>query len=123
MGYAYDALTGSELNPAIEYMLPEEGALIWNDTFVIPGNSPNKYTAELFLNFLMRPEINAAITNKNGYATPNEAAYPFIEPEILNNPTIFPSMEDLVNAELILPLTPTGQQLYDEIWERFVKAP
>lgn len=123
MGYAYDALTGSELNPAIEYVLPEEGALIWNDTFVIPANSPNKYTAELFLNFLMRPDINAAITNQNGYATPNEAAYPFIEPEILSNPTIFPDMEDLVNAELILPLTPTGQQLYDEIWERFINAP
>ncbi|MCK7519408.1 MAG: hypothetical protein MZV64_17595 [Ignavibacteriales bacterium] len=38
------------------------------------------------------------------YATPNEAAYPFIEPDILNNPIIFPPNEDLVNAELILPL-------------------
>jgi spermidine/putrescine transport system substrate-binding protein len=123
MGYAYDALAGSELNSAIEYVLPDEGALLWNDTFVIPVNSPNKYTAELFLNFLMRPEINAAIANQNGYATPNEAAYPFIEPEILNNPMVFPSMEDLVNAELILPLTPAGQQLYDEIWERFIQAP
>lgn len=123
MGYAYDALSGSELNPAIEYILPDEGALLWNDTFVIPVNSPNKYTAELFLNFLMRPEITAAITNHNGYATPNEAAYPFIELEILNNPMVFPRMEDLVNAELILPLTPDGQQLYDEIWERFIKAP
>lgn len=123
MGYAYDALTGSELNPAIEYVLPTEGALLWNDTFVIPASSPNKYTAELFLNFLMRPEINAAITNHNGYATTNEAAYPFIEQEILNNPMVFPPMEDLVNAELILPLTPAAQQLYDEIWERFTQAP
>lgn len=123
MGYAYDAVAGSELNPAIEYILPDEGALLWNDTFVIPASSPNKYTAELFLNFLMRPEINAAIANQNGYATPNEAAYPFIELEILNNPMVFPPTEDLVNAELILPLTPSGQQLYDEIWERFIKAP
>lgn len=123
MGYAYDALTGSELNSAIEYVLPDEGALLWNDTFIIPVNSPNKYTAELFLNFLLRPEINAAIANQNGYATPNEAAYSFIETEILNNPIIFPPMEDLVNAELILPLSPTGQELYDEIWERFIQAP
>lgn len=123
MGYAYDVVAGSEQNYAIEYILPDEGALLWNDTFVIPVNSPNKYTAELFLNFLMRPEINASIANQNGYATPNEAAYPFIEPDILNNPLIFPSNEDLVNAELILPLSPAGQQLYDEIWERFIKAP
>jgi spermidine/putrescine transport system substrate-binding protein len=123
MGYTNDVLEGQEQNPAITYILPEEGALLWNDTFVIPANSPNKYTAELFLNFLMRPQINAAIANQNGYATSNEAAYPFIEPEILNNSIIFPPMEDLVHAELILPLTPTGQQLYDEIWERFMSTP
>lgn len=123
MGYAYDALAGSELNPAIEYLLPEEGALIWNDTFVIPANSPNKYSAELLLNFFMRPEVNAAITNHNGYATPNEAAYPFIEAGLLNNPIIYPSNEALVHAELILPLTPAGQGLYDEIWERFMSTP
>lgn len=123
MGYAYDSQAGGELNLPIEYVLPDEGALIWNDTFVIPVNSPNKYTAELFLNFLMRPEVNAAITNQNGYATPNEAARPFIDPEILNNPVIFPANKDLVNAELILPLTTQGQELYNSIWERFQAAP
>jgi len=123
MGYAYDAISGSEQNPAIEYVLPKEGALLWNDTFVIPANSPNRYTAELFLNFLLRPEINATITNENHYATTNEAAYSFIEPEILNNAAIFPSMEALGKAELILPLTPQGQKMYEEIWERFMSAP
>ena len=123
MGYAYDVMTGSEQNPAIEYVLPKEGALLWNDTFIIPTNSPSQYTAELFLNFLLRPEINAKITNENLYATTNEAAYPFIEPDILNNPVIFPPNEDLVHAELILPLTPDGQRLYDEIWERFTTTP
>jgi spermidine/putrescine transport system substrate-binding protein len=123
MGYTVDALNGSELNPAVKYILPEEGALLWNDTFVIPSNSPNQYTAELFLNFLMRPDINAEITNYNQYATPNEAAYPFIQSEILNNPLIFPPNDELINAELVLPLTSQGQRLYDEIWERFINAP
>ena len=123
MGYASDVLLGQALNPLITYVLPREGPLLWNDTFVIPANSPNKHTAELFLNFLMRAEINAKIVNENLYATPNEAAYPFIKPDILNNPVIFPPNEDLINAELILPLTQAGQQLYDEIWERFTNAP
>ena len=123
MGYANDVISGAELNPAIRYVLPEEGALLWNDTFVIPSTSRNRYTAELFLNFLMRPDINATIANENLYATTNEAALPFIEPYILNNPVIFPANKDLVNAELILPLSPQGQRLYDEIWERFITAP
>lgn len=123
MGYAGDALTGHELNPAIQYVLPEEGALLWNDTFVIPANSQNQYSAELFLNFLMRPDINAMIANQNLYATTNEAAFAFIEPEILNNPVIFPENSDLTNAELILPLSQAGQRLYDDIMERFITFP
>jgi spermidine/putrescine transport system substrate-binding protein len=123
MGYAGDALTGNELNPAIQYVLPEEGALLWNDTFVIPANSPNQYTAELFLNFLMRPDINAMIANQNHYATTNEAALAFIEPEILNNPVIFPANSDLAYAELILPLSQAGQRLYDDMMKRFATVP
>ena len=123
MGYAYDALSGQEKNPAIEYVLPQEGALLWNDTFIVPKASANQSTAEVFLNFLLRPEINAMIANENLYATPNEAARLFIEPEILNNPVIFPKNKALVNAELVLPLTSSGQALYDQVWEQFTKAP
>ena len=123
MGYAGNAYEAAENNLAVNYILPQDGALLWNDTLIIPANSPNKFTAELFLNFLMRAEINAIVVNENIFPTPNEAAYEFIDPEILNNPLIYPPNEDLVNAELILPLSPEGQRLYDEIWERFSTAP
>jgi len=120
MGYANDVFTGREKNNAIRYVLPAEGALLWGDTFVIPANSTRKHTAELFLNFLLRGEINAQIANANRFATPNEAAYPFIDPAILNDPIIFPSSQDLQYAEIILPLSPAGESLYQRIWERFL---
>ena len=123
MGYAGDIINAREHLDSIVYVLPEEGALIWNDTFVIPANSPHQYTAELFLNFLLRADVNAMIANENLYATPNEAALPYIEPEIRNNPVIFPSTRELTNAELILPLSPKGQELYDKIWQQFVSSP
>jgi spermidine/putrescine transport system substrate-binding protein len=123
MGYASNVYEANENNLAVTYVLPQDGALLWNDTLVIPANSPNKYTAELFLNYLMRAEVNAAVVNENIFPTPNEAAYEFIDPEILNNSLIYPSNESLVNAELILPLTLQGQQLYNDIWERFSNAP
>ena len=123
MGYANDVLLGRESNPSISYTLPKEGALLWNDTFVIPANSPNKYTAELFLNFLLRANINAQVVNENLFATPNEAALPLIKTEILSDPVIFPANSDLANAELLLPLSPQGQQLYGQIWQRFNTTP
>ncbi|MEK7787069.1 MAG: spermidine/putrescine ABC transporter substrate-binding protein, partial [Chloroflexota bacterium] len=123
MGYAGDVFEARQLTPHVAYVLPEEGPLMWNESFVIPANSPNKATAELFLNFILRPEIAAQIANENYYATPNEAAYSFIDSEILNDPVIFPPNADLINAELILPLSQTGQKLYDEVWERFIGEP
>lgn len=123
MGYAGDVVEARQLTAHIDYILPEEGALLWNESFVIPANSPRQATARLFLDFILRPEIAAQIANENYYATPNEAAYPFIDPAILNDPVIFPSNRDLAKAELILPLSQAGQRLHNEIWERFLGTP
>ncbi|KAA0276787.1 MAG: spermidine/putrescine ABC transporter substrate-binding protein [Chloroflexi bacterium] len=117
VGFAYDVLEGSRLNGSITYVLPQEGALLWGDNFIVPSNSQDQYTAELFIDFLMRPEINAEIANQNLYATPNEAAFPYIQPELLNNPVIFPSAESLRNSEVILPLSGRGQEMYDDVWD------
>jgi len=121
-GWSYDALEGREAHEAITYVLPAEGALLWGDSFVIPANSPNRYTAEVFLNFLLRPGIGAQIVHHNLYATANEAARSFIAREVLNDPLVFPPNADLVNAEVIQPLSPAGEQLYAGIWERFEAA-
>ena len=106
----------------ISYVFPEEGLMLWGDNFVISANSPNKQTAELFLDFLMRPEINAEIVNETYYATTNEGAQPLIDEEIIENPIIFPPGDSLKNAEVILPLSPDAAELYDQIWQQFKDA-
>jgi len=121
-GWSYDAVEGREYNPDIHYVLPEDGAMLWGDHFVIPANSHNKYTAEVFLNFLLRPGISAEVANRNLYATANEAALSFVNQDVLNDPAIFPPNEDLENAEIILPLSPEGERLYADVWERLMAA-
>lgn len=122
VGWAEDVLLAREENEHITYILPEDGPMLWGDNFVIPANSPHKYTAELFLNFVLRAEINAMLVNENYYATANQAATPFIDSEIRANPLIFPPNEKLVKAEVFLPLSPAGEKLYQEIWDRFLAA-
>ncbi len=122
MGFAGDLLRSREKNSNISYVLPEEGTLLWGDNFVIPANSLNKATAELFLNFLLRPEISAQIIDENFYALPNEAAYPLIKSEVLNDPAIFPPAKALEKGEIILALSPEGQALYNKIWDQFLQA-
>ena len=123
LGWAYDGLAGRDLNPAIEYVLPNEGTLLWLEDLVIPANSPNKATAELFINFMLRPEIAAQFSNETFYAVTVEPANDIIDPAILNDPIVYPSDDMLVNAELTLPLSAEAKALYDDIWRRFMEAP
>jgi spermidine/putrescine transport system substrate-binding protein len=119
-GWAYDALLAAEDGLPIEYVLPEEGAVLWSDYLLIPSSSPHKAEAELFLNFLLRPDIAAQLVAESYYPVANDAALPLIDPELLTNPIIYPPAEDLVNAELTLPLSSEGKRLRSEAWAKFM---
>jgi spermidine/putrescine transport system substrate-binding protein len=119
-GWAYDALLIEDL--PITYTIPEEGSILWSDHFVIPASSASKRTAELFMDFLLRPEISAQIINESYYPMANDAAIPFISPEIINNPIIFPPSEVVENSEITLSLSPEGLELYEDIWQQFMGA-
>ncbi|MCA9981376.1 MAG: extracellular solute-binding protein, partial [Anaerolineales bacterium] len=56
-----------------------EGAVIWMDNMAIPADAPNAYTAEVFMNYLLDPEIGAQLTNFTYYFTPNAAAEPLLD--------------------------------------------
>jgi spermidine/putrescine transport system substrate-binding protein len=119
IGWTEDALYAREENEPLVYVFPGDGTMLWGDNFVIPANSPNKENAELFLNFILEPEFNAEIVNETYYATANEAARSLVNPEIQEDTLIFPPIEVLQNAEVILPLSPESTKLYDQTWERF----
>ncbi|MCC7210197.1 MAG: spermidine/putrescine ABC transporter substrate-binding protein [Anaerolineae bacterium] len=123
LGWAYDGLTGRDMNPAIAYVIPEEGAILWLENVVIPATSPHQYTAELFINFILRPEMSAQFANETYYAVTNEAAKPLIDPAILSDTIVFPDSEMLANSQLTLPLSPAVRALYDDVWARFMAAP
>jgi spermidine/putrescine transport system substrate-binding protein len=119
-GWAYDALTAQRQSLPIQYVIPEEGTVLWGDHFVIPAATRHKREAEAFLNFILRPEITAQIVNESYYPMPNDAATPMIRPEILDNPLIFPPNEELRKAELVMPVGEDGESLYRRTWERFL---
>ena len=77
-------------DPDIAYVIPKEGAAAWLDMFVVPKNAKNKYTAEKFLDYLNRPEVNALNVKYVYYASCNEAAKQFIDKDILNNEIVYP---------------------------------
>ena len=62
---------------------------------VIPADAPRPGNAHKFINYMMRPEVHAGLTNKVFYANPNTESRKFIKPEVANNPTVFLSPADL----------------------------
>lgn len=120
MGYASDFSAAKEKGLSVEFVYPEEGALLWGDVFVIPARNHDKLTAEAFVNYLLRPEVAAQIVNLRRWATANEAARAHISSEVLSDPTVYPPIDWMRSAELILPLSAAGQRLYDRVWRDFV---
>jgi putrescine transport system substrate-binding protein len=85
----------------IEALIPANGGVLFFDSMVIPADAPNIDNAHTFINYIMRPEVHAAITNQVFYANPNRESRKFVKPEVANNPTVFPSAADM--AKMVPP--------------------
>jgi putrescine transport system substrate-binding protein len=79
----------------IEALVPPSGATMFYDSMAIPKDAKHVKNAHLFINYIMRPEVHASLTNKVFYANPNAASKPFVKKEVANNPTIFLSAADM----------------------------
>ncbi|CAN5509097.1 spermidine/putrescine ABC transporter substrate-binding protein PotF [soil metagenome] len=73
----------------IEALLPSTGALLFSDTMAITKDAKHPNNAYAFINFYLRPESGASVTNTMSYPTANKAAIPLVKPEISGNKTIF----------------------------------
>jgi len=85
------------------YFVPEEGGTRWIDNMAIPFDAPHPCTAHTFINWLLDGEQGAALANWNYYTTPNEAAKPFLDEDLLaflDDPTVITSGEE--SLELIV---------------------
>jgi len=113
-----DIFMAADEDERLWYAIPQEGGVIWADNLCIPNTAPSKYTAEVFINFLLRPEISAANSNYAWYASPNAKAAEFIDPQILDEPAIYPPsdvMEKLEWLEDVGDATPIYERMWTEV--------
>ncbi|MFA9430184.1 PotD/PotF family extracellular solute-binding protein [Egicoccus sp. AB-alg2] len=118
-GYSGQFLdTFGEIDPErYQYVIPEEGATIWTDNMAILGSSDSPCTAHTFINFILDAENGAQLTNWTFYASPNEAATEFIDPEITDDPVIYPD-EDVRERLFFLENTGDAERLYTDLFTR-----
>ena len=73
----------------IEALIHKTGATLFFDTMAIPKDAPHVENAHLFINYILRPEVHASLSNKVFYANPNAASLKFVKKDVAENKTIF----------------------------------
>ncbi len=91
----------NKLEQNIVALVPKTGGLLFMDTMAITADAAHPSNAHKFINYILRAEVHAGLTNAVTYANPNKAATAFVDPEIKNNKTIFLPAADV--AKLIPP--------------------
>lgn len=107
--YSGDALqAAADSGGKVAFRIPKEGGTLWYDSLCIAKGSARSDLAHAFIDFILRADVSAAITNERKFGNPNDAARSKISKDILENPLIFPSGDDL---KRLAPLPPLGEDL------------
>ncbi len=112
IGWSGDVLQASDRadeadnGVVVEYTIPKEGAGMWFDMLAIPKDAENVDEAYAFLNYLLKPEVIAEISNYVAYASPNRASVALVEEEVRENPGIYPTEEARKNLYIFEVLPP-----------------
>lgn len=103
----------------VAYRIPKEGTLVWQDNLAIPKDAPHPEAARAFIEFMLRPESVAALTNQLFFATANQAATPLVDEAVRTDPDIYPlaDVRDRLYADRSMSLKDMRQRT--RVWTTF----
>ncbi|WP_420888549.1 MULTISPECIES: ABC transporter substrate-binding protein [Clostridium] len=110
-----DAVTMMKNNKNLRYVIPKEGSNLWFDNMVIPKGSKHKKEAEMFINFMTRPDIALKNVRYIGYSTPNTKTLEMMTPEERNNKTAYPEDAKIKKCDVFVDLGDFIKE-YDRAW-------
>jgi spermidine/putrescine transport system permease protein len=110
-----EAALAMKENSNIRYTMPKEGGGLWLDNMVIPKGAPHTYTAHVFINYLLRPEVAQTLGSEFPYGLPNSEGYKLLPASIVNNLASYPPSSLLTKAEYAADLG-AGGPLLDRVF-------
>ncbi|HEY2339705.1 MAG TPA: polyamine ABC transporter substrate-binding protein [Steroidobacteraceae bacterium] len=112
---AVEAATGAH----IAYLIPREGALTTIDMVAIPADAPHPRNAQIWMNYLLRPEVIAGISNYIKYPNGVAASLPFIDAAVRNDPAVYPDAATRARLVSSVPVPLNYSRLLARAWTRF----
>ncbi|MBV1797490.1 extracellular solute-binding protein [Siccirubricoccus sp. G192] len=103
----------------LTYAAPRGGAHLWFDMLAIPADAPNPEAAHAFIDFLLRPEVMAAITSHVRYPNAVPASRPLVAEAVRQDPNVYPAEAALAGAYLPSTLPAAAERARSRLWARF----
>jgi putrescine transport system substrate-binding protein len=107
---------GIDIN--LGYSVPREGVPYWLDAAYIPADAPHPDNSHMFIDFLLRPDVIAAIFNFTGYANASRGALPLVRPDFRANSAIYPDQDTMRRLHWTAVLEPKLERLRSRAWTR-----
>ena len=114
-------------NPDLEFVIPEEGGMLWSDNMMIPIKAPHPYGAEVAMNYFYEPEVAAKICAYVNYVSPVKGVKEILAQDkenasLADNPLVFPDEETRSRLALAPTLTVEEEQQMNERFEQVIGA-
>ncbi len=77
-----DIVQAATKKATLRFAIPDEGAMMWTDSMVIPKGAAHKFTAELMIDFVYDPKIAAQISAYVRFVSPVKGC----QAELARNP-------------------------------------
>jgi spermidine/putrescine transport system substrate-binding protein len=125
VAYSGDVVQLKADNPKLEFLIPEEGAVLWTDNMLMPKKPPHPYAAETMMNYVYDPVVAAKIAAYVNYVTPVVGAKEELmktDPKTANNQLIFPSAETLAKCKPYPSLSAEDERAATEAMQKVTGA-
>jgi putrescine transport system substrate-binding protein len=103
----------------VRYITPREGAQLSFDVMAMPADAPNKDAALAFIDFMLRPDVMAAITNQVRYPNAVPASRANIKPDILGDTNIYPPQDAFGHFFNVTAISQQAERARTRLWSRF----
>ena len=106
----------------IVVLIPKTGALAFFDNLAIPKDAKHPHNALAFINYFLKPEVSASLTNELSYPTANKASVASVKPDIANDKTVFLDADDLKKMVAPAGFSNAGRESMSNVFTLLKKA-
>ena len=102
----------------IAYVIPKEGGNLWFDMLAIPRDATNVKQAHAFINYVLKPEVIAQVSDTVGYANPNPKAGELMDQKVRTDEAVYPPQAVVDKLYVNSELPPKIQRLMTRSWTK-----